>query len=140
MQILNEKINTLNNQFQTNKNSDENNELEKQKIFELDNNIKNLETKINEYEFDQLIENIAILTEKQNDTKIYESVNNLETQLNGIKEKLDKQERDLNRNSFSKNKNTIDPEMINKINNKINNNIIKCRIKSIKQKRRVKII
>ena len=117
MQILNEKINTLNNQFQSNKNTDENNELDKQKIFELDNNIKNLETKIDEYQFDQLIENIAILTEKQNDTKIFESVNNLETQLNGIKEKLDKQERDLNRNSFSKNKNNIDPEIINKINN-----------------------
>ena len=117
MRILNEKINTLNNQLHSNKISDEDKEQEKQKIFELDNNIKNLETKINEYEFDQLIENIAILTEKQNDTKIFDLVNNLEVQLNGIKEKVDKQERELNRNSLTKNKNNFDPEMTKKINN-----------------------
>ena len=112
IQILNEKIINLENDIQTNlSNKDNGDNL---KILALENDLKNLETKINEYEFDQLIENIALITEKQNDTKIYDIINNLENQIKEIKERVNKS----NRDSFSKNKNNnIDPEIINKINN-----------------------
>ena len=112
IQILNEKIINLENDIQTNlSNKDNGDNL---KILALENDLKNLETKINEYEFDQLIENIALITEKQNDTKIYDIINNLENQIKEIKERANKS----NRESFSKNKNNnIDPELINKINN-----------------------
>ena len=112
IQILNEKIINLENDIQTNlSNKDNGDNL---KILALENDLKNLETKINEYEFDQLIENIALITEKQNDTKIYDIINNLENQIKEIKERANKS----NRESFSKNKNNnIDPEIINKINN-----------------------
>ena len=112
IQILNEKIINLENDIQTNlSNKDNGDNL---KILALENDLKNLETKINEYEFDQLIENIALITEKQNDTKIYDIINNLENQIKDIKERANKS----NRESFSKNKNNnIDPEIINKINN-----------------------
>ena len=112
IQILNEKIINLENAIQTNlSNKDNGDNL---KILALENDLKNLETKINEYEFDQLIENIALITEKQNDTKIYDIINNLENQIKDIKERANKS----NRDSFSKNKNNnIDPEIINKINN-----------------------
>ena len=112
IQILNEKIINLENDIQTNlSNKDNGDNL---KILALENDLKNLETKINEYGFDQLIENIALITEKQNDTKIYDIINNLENQIKEIKERANKS----NRDSFSKNKNNnIDPEIINKINN-----------------------
>ena len=112
IQILNEKIINLENDIQTNlSNKDNGDNL---KILALENDLKNLEKKINEYEFDQLIENIALITEKQNDTKIYDIINNLENQIKDIKERANKS----NRDSFSKNKNNnIDPEIINKINN-----------------------
>ena len=112
IQILKEKIINLENDIQTNlSNKDNGDNL---KILALENDLKNLETKINEYGFDQLIENIALITEKQNDTKIYDIINNLENQIKDIKERVDKS----NRDSFSKNKNNnIDPEIINKINN-----------------------
>ena len=110
IQILNEKIINLENDIQTNlSNKDNGDNL---KILALENDLKNLETKINEYGFDQLIENIALITEKQNDTKIYDIINNLENQIKEIKERANKS----NRDSFSKN-NNIDPEIINKINN-----------------------
>ena len=112
IQILNEKIINLENDIQTNLSNKDNGE--NLKILALENDLKNLETKINEYEFDQLIENIALITEKQNDTKIYDIINNLENQIKEIKERANKS----NRESFSKNKNNnIDPEIINKINN-----------------------
>ena len=112
IQILKEKIINLENDIQTNlSNKDNGDNL---KILALENDLKNLETKINEYGFDQLIENIALITEKQNDTKIYDIINNLENQIKDIKERANKS----NRDSFSKNKNNnIDPEIINKINN-----------------------
>ena len=83
------------------------------KISSIEKGLKALDDKINTYEFDQLIENIAILMEKQNDNKIYEMINKLETQISDIKQKLNK------RDSLesSKNKNKFDPELINKINN-----------------------
>jgi len=121
IQILNKKIIELESKLNLNLNKnayEKNNDEENQKIFELENNIKALENKIKEYELDQVIENIAILTEKQNDRKIYEVINNLESQLNELKEKLNKHEKELNRNSLIKANNTkIDPEIINKINN-----------------------
>ena len=89
-----------------------NKENDNTKILSLEKGLKALDDKINAYEFDQLIENIAILMEKQNDNKIYGVINKLETQINEIKQKLNK------RDSFdSKKGNKYDPELINKINN-----------------------
>ena len=107
------------------------------KIIDIENNLKNLENKINNYEFDQLIENIAILKEKQNETKIYEAITNLESQLSEVKEKLNKQGRDSNRNSFSKNKSTInETEIMNKINNQENTiSSLKSQIKKIQEEK-----
>ena len=119
IQILNKKIIDLESKLNINlnKNANAKNNVEKnQRIFDLENNIKNLENKINEYELDQVLENIAILTEKQNDTQIYEIINNLEANLNELKEKIAKQETEINRNSLTKAKNNMDPEIMNKIN------------------------
>ena len=106
---LTEKINTLDKNIQKNKTKENDNT----KISSIEKGLKALDDKINTYEFDQLIENIAILMEKQNDNKIYEMINKLETQISDIKQKLNK------RDSLesSKNKNKFDPELINKINN-----------------------
>ena len=105
---LTEKINNLDKNLQKNKTKENDNA----KITSIEKGLKALDDKINTYEFDQLIENIAILMEKQNDNKIYEMINKLETQISEIKQKLNK------RDSFeSKNKNKLDPELINKINN-----------------------
>ena len=106
---LTEKINNLDKNIQKNKTKENDNT----KISSIEKGLKALDDKINTYEFDQLIENIAILMEKQNDNKIYEMINKLETQISDIKQKLNK------RDSLesSKNKNKFDPELINKINN-----------------------
>ena len=105
---LTEKMNNLDKNMQKNKNKDNDN----MKILSIEKGLKALDNKINTYELDQLIENIAILMEKQNDNKIYEIINKIETQINEIKQKLNR------RDSFdSKNKNKYDPDLINKINN-----------------------
>ena len=106
---LTEKINNLDKNIQKNQTKENDNT----KISSIEKGLKALDDKINTYEFDQLIENIAILMEKQNDNKIYEMINKLETQISDIKQKLNK------RDSLesSKNKNKFDPELINKINN-----------------------
>ena len=106
---LTEKINNLDKNLQKNKTKENDNT----KISSIEKGLKALDDKINTYQFDQLIENIAILMEKQNDNKIYEMINKLETQISDIKQKLNK------RDSLesSKNKNKFDPELINKINN-----------------------
>ena len=106
---LTEKINNLDKNLQKNKTKENDNT----KISSIEKGLKALDDKINTYEFDQLIENIAILMEKQNDNKTYEMINKLETQISDIKQKLNK------RDSLesSKNKNKFDPELINKINN-----------------------
>ena len=94
--------------MQKNKSKDNDN----MKILSIEKGLKALDNKINTYELDQLIENIAILMEKQNDNKIYGIINKIETQINEIKQKLNR------RDSFdSKNKNKYDPDLINKINN-----------------------
>ena len=117
IQILNEKIINLENDLQKNKNENKNkkdNTDNNLKIVALENDLKNLESKINEYEIDQIIENIALISEKLNDTKVYEIINNLENQINNIKDKVNKS----NRDSFSKKQNTNnDPEIMNKLNN-----------------------
>ena len=105
---LTEKMNNIDKNMLKNKNKENDNT----KILSLEKGLKALDDKINTYEFDQLIENIAILMEKQNDNKIYGVINKLETQINEIKQKLNK------RDSFdSKKGNKYDPELINKINN-----------------------
>ena len=118
IQILNEKISNLDNKIQLNNKQKEETTEENKKIIDLDNKLQILENKINNYELDQIIENLAILTEKQNDTKVYETINYLGNELNELKEKVDKQEKDINRASFSNKENTKnDTEIINKINN-----------------------
>ena len=105
---LTEKMNNLDKNMQKNKNKDNDN----MKILSIEKGLKALDNKINTYELDQLVENIAILMEKQNDNKIYGIINKIETQINEIKQKLNR------RDSFdSKNKNKYDPDLINKINN-----------------------
>ena len=105
---LTEKMNNLDKNIQKNKSKDNDN----MKILSIEKGLKALDNKINTYELDQLIENIAILMEKQNDNKIYGIINKIETQINEIKQKLNR------RDSFdSKNKNKYDPDLINKINN-----------------------
>ena len=118
IQILNEKISNLDNKIQLNNKQKEETTEENKKIIDLDNKLQILENKINNYELDQIIENLAILTEKQNDTKVYETINYLGNELNELKQKVDKQEKDINRACFSKKENTKnDTEIINKINN-----------------------
>ena len=105
---LTEKMNNLDKNIQKNKSKDNDN----MKILSIEKGLKALDNKINTYELDQLIENIAILMEKQNDNKIYGIINKIETQINEIKQKLNR------RDSFdSKNKNKYDPDLINRINN-----------------------
>ena len=77
-------------------NKGKNEKEDREKFINLEKKIENLEIKINKYKFAQLIESIAILTEKEKDTKIYESINNLEWQINDINQKLNKQEKDTN--------------------------------------------
>ena len=105
---LTEKMNNIDKNISKNKNKENDN----MKILSIEKGLKALDDKINTYEFDQLIENIAILMEKQNDNKVYGIINKLETQINEIKQKLNKKDSiDLKKG----NKN--DPELINKINN-----------------------
>ena len=65
---MDEKINNLKNKIELNKNKNE--EGNQEKFINLEKDIKNLKNKINKYELGQLIENIAILIMKENDTKI----------------------------------------------------------------------
>ena len=64
---LSDEIKGLENKLPTNKGKD----VDSNKLLTLEKDLKALSNKINEYEFDQLIENIAILMEKQDDNKIY---------------------------------------------------------------------
>jgi len=102
----------LENKLPKNKSKDDNSN----KLNSLEKELKDLENKINEYEFDQLFENIAILMEKKDENKIYELINNLGSQVQEMSQKINK--KDL---SDSKRGNKFDPELINKINNHENN-------------------
>ena len=87
------------------------------KLLAIENGLKALDTKINDYELDQLIENMALLLEKQNDNKLYQLINQLETQINDVKQKLNKKEKESNE---PKQRNKYEPELINRINNQEN--------------------
>ena len=120
IQKLSEKIKDLENKLPKNKGKDDSN-----KLTSLEKELKALENKINEYEFDQLIENIAILMEKQDDNKIYEIINNLGEQIKEMDKKINKKEKDL---PDSKKGNKLDPELMTKMNN-FENNISKLQTK-----------
>ena len=120
IQKLSEKIKDLENKLPKNKGKDDSN-----KVVSLEKELKALENKINEYEFDQLIENIAILMEKQDDNKIYEIINNLGEQMKEMDKKINKKEKDL---PDSKKGNKLDPELMTKMNN-FENNISKLQTK-----------
>jgi len=109
IKILTEKINNIDNKYQKNKGKDDN-----MKLIAIENGLKALDTKINDYELDQLIENMALLLEKQNDNKIYQIINQLESQINDVKQKLNKKEKETNE---PKQRNKYEPELINRINN-----------------------
>ena len=115
------KVNILENNI-NNKEKPENNEIIEiynEKISELENLIKNIDNKINDYEIDQIIQNLSILMEKQNDTEIYDKINNLEIEINEIKKNEMKSNIELKKNAEKKN--------ILELSNRINNieNIIK---------------
>ena len=121
IQKLSEKIKDLENKLPKNKGKDD----DSNKLTSLEKELKALENKINEYEFDQLIENIAILMEKQDDNKIYEIINNLGEQMKEMDKKINKKEKDL---PDSKKGNKLDPELMTKMNN-FENNISKLQTK-----------
>ena len=106
---LTEKINNIENKIPKNKIKENDNN----KIIALENGLKSLDAKLNNFE------NMAILLEKQNDdNKVYEIINTLGEEMNEIKQKLNKKEKEKNLN---KNKNKSDPEILNKIKNNENN-------------------
>ena len=108
---LTEKINNIENKIPKNKIKENDNN----KIIALENGLKSLDAKLNNFE------NMAILLEKQNDdNKVYEIINSLGEEMNEIKQKLNKKEKEKNLNN-NKNKNKSDPEIINKIKNNENN-------------------
>ena len=108
---LTEKINNIENKIPKNKIKENDNN----KIIALENGLKSLDAKLNNFE------NMAILLEKQNDdNKVYEIINTLGEEMNEIKQKLNKKEKEKNLNN-NKNKNKSDPEILNKIKNNENN-------------------
>ena len=124
--INNKALNDLKSNIAEIKNLYEKDKKDKENsIQKLSEKIKDLENKINEYEFDQLIENIAILMEKQDDNKIYEIINNLGEQMKEMDKKINKKEKDL---PDSKKGNKLDPELMTKMNN-FENNISKLQTK-----------
>ena len=108
---LTEKINNIENKIPKNKIKENDNT----KILALENGLKSLDAKLNNFE------NMAILLEKQNDdNKVYEIINTLGEEMNELKQKLNKKEKEKNLNN-NKNKNKSDPEILNKIKNNENN-------------------
>ena len=99
--------NNLNNN-QANPQQESNNQYD-EKIFELENITKDIESRINDYDFDKLIQNISFLMEKANDAEVLKKINNLETRINQIKDKVNKPD-------TSNRSNDISPELINRIN------------------------
>ena len=118
---LSDEIKGLENKLPKNKGKD----VDPNKLLSLEKDLKALSNKINEYEFDQLIENIAILMEKQDDNKIYEIVNNLGEQVKEMNQKINKKEKD---SIDSKRGNKSDPELMTKMNN-FENNLSKLQTK-----------
>ena len=108
---LGSKINNLENNVNNNASNpqQESNNQYDEKILELENITKDIEARINDYDFDKLMENLSFLMEKANDAEILKKINNLETRINQIKEKVNKPD-------ISNRSNDISPELINKIN------------------------
>ena len=121
---LTEKINNIENKIPKNKIKENDNN----KIIALENGLKSLDAKLNNFE------NMAILLEKQNDdNKVYEIINTLGEEMNEIKQKLNKKEKDKNLNN-NKNKNKSDPEILNKIKNNENNiSILQTKLNKIQE-------
>ena len=94
---------------------DEKNNQNNERIIELENITKDIEARINDYDIDQIIQNLSILMEKANDTEIYEKINNLETEINQIRE-ISKKPVESQKNIESRNNNLSD-DVINRINN-----------------------
>ena len=92
-----------------------------EKLNELENIIKNVDTKINDYEFDQMVQNISLLMEKnQNNNDTNEKLNNIQNEINEIHEKINNNEKknmDLRKISENKNNEDINNDLIDKINN-----------------------
>ena len=121
---LTEKINNIENKIPKNKIKENDNN----KIIALENGLKSLDAKLNNFE------NMAILLEKQNDdNKVYEIINTLGEEMNEIKQKLNKKEKEKNLNN-NKNKNKSDPEILNKIKNNENNiSILQTKLNKIQE-------
>jgi hypothetical protein len=90
-----------------------------QKINEIENYAKDIEARINDYEIDQIIQNLSILMEKHNDNEVYDKINNLEIEINEIRENANKPNVELRKSGDKKN--TME------LNSKINNieNVLK---------------
>ena len=121
---LTEKINNIENKIPKNKIKENDNN----KIIALENGLKSLDAKLNNFE------NMAILLEKQNDdNKVYEIINTLGEEMNEIKQKLNKKEKEKNLNN-NKNKNKSDPEILNKIKSNENNiSILQTKLNKIQE-------
>ena len=121
---LTEKINNIENKIPKNKIKENDNN----KIIALENGLKSLDAKLNNFE------NMAILLEKQNeDNKVYEIINTLGEEMNELKQKLNKKEKEKNLNN-NKNKNKSDPEILNKIKNNENNiSILQTKLNKIQE-------
>ena len=107
--------NMENNLKNLNQQKPQNNEelnLYAQKINELENYAKEIEARINDYDIDTIIQNLQILLEKQNDNEIYDKINNLEIEINELRQKENKQNDNLRKSDKKKN-----AEIANKINN-----------------------
>ena len=91
-----------------------------QKINEVEKLAKNIEKRINNYEIDNIIQNMSMLMEKQNDTELYDKINNLEIEINDIKQNEKKPSVELR-------KSDADKKMNLELNKKITNieNILK---------------
>ena len=105
--------NNLKNVSQQKPQNNEELNLFAQKINELENYSKDIEARINDYDIDTIIQNLQILLEKQNDTEIYDKINNIEIEINELREKGNKSNAELRKSSDKKK----DAEFANKINN-----------------------
>ena len=111
------KIKNLENNLEKIKNLPKEGQAKNQydeKIIELENITKDIEARINDYDIDQIIQNLSILMEKANETEIYDKINNLETEINQIRQKSN--------NTPGESKNNIDnnnlnEEIIDRMNN-----------------------
>jgi hypothetical protein len=87
-----------------------------EKIIELENITKDIEARINDYDFDKLAQDIGFLMEKANKDQINDKINNLDAKINQIKEKVNKSGIILNKNKGSGNESeNINEELINRM-------------------------